>query len=86
MFRRACLAALVVALLTPALPALADDGDWGLPDVGAWFLSLFDLDSVTIEVAKSDQGGSGDPPADPGGDDDGSDPGQESGMFIDPNG
>ena len=86
MFRKACLAALVVALLVPALPALADDGDWGLPDVGAWFLGLFDLNSVTVEVAKSDQDGSGNPPADPGGDDEGSEPGQENGMFIDPSG
>ena len=86
MFRKACLAALVVALLAPALPALADDGDWGLPDVGAWFLAMFDLDSVTIEVAKSDQDSSGDPPPDQGGDDNGSDPSQENGMFIDPSG
>ena len=86
MFRRACFAALVVALLAPALPALADDGDWGLPDVGAWFLSLFDLDSVAFEVAKSDQDGSGDPPTDPGGSGGDDEPTAEGGMFIEPGG
>ena len=84
MFRKACLAALVVALLAPALPALANDGNWGLPDVGAWFLSLLDLDSVTVEVAKSDQGDSGDPPTDGGGDEE--EPATEAGVVIDPSG
>ena len=84
MFRKACLAALVVALLAPALPALADDGDWGLPDVGAWFLGLFDPGSVTVEVAKSDQNGSGDPPT--GGEGDEEEPSNEAGLLIDPGG
>ena len=83
MFRRACFAALVVALLAPALPALADDGDWGLPDVGAWFLSLFDLDSVTVEVNKSDPGDTTEEPTDPA---TGDEPTQEVGMAIDPSG
>ena len=83
MFRKACLAALVVALLAPALPALADDGDWGLPDVGAWFLGLFDPGSVTVEVAKSDQS---DPPPTDGGSEDPSDPSTDAGILIDPNG
>ena len=84
MFRKACLAALVVVLLAPALPVLADDGDWGLPDVGAWFLGLLDLDSVTVEADKSDQDGLGDPPTDGEGDEE--EPSNEAGLLIDPGG
>lgn len=86
MLRRTCVFALALILLVPAFPALASDGYWQIPDLGAWLLSLISLDPHYVGSEKSSGGSSADgqvpeTPVD-------SDPGptDDAGMFIDPSG
>lgn len=86
MLRRACYLVLALVLLAPALPVLANDGGWQIPDLGAWLLGLIHLEPDPLTFSKSSSGVSDveAPPEDPA--DSTQEPAEEGGIFIDPSG